>query len=102
MVGLNTEVFLNKRFKKQPSIVSREIAGELILVPIRSKTAEIDSLFTLNEVGARIWQLIDGQKTVREIVKVIVLEYEVESAEAEKDTEEILQQLEAISAITEI
>jgi len=45
---------LNKIVQKDPSIVSRKIADEIILVPIRHKIGEFTSLYALNEVVARI------------------------------------------------
>jgi hypothetical protein len=102
VIGMGTETFLDKRFRQETSMISREIAGEFIIVPIRTKTSDIDSFYALNEVGARIWQLVDGRMTVREVLNVILLEYDVEPGEAQKDLLELLQQLELISAIREI
>jgi len=45
---------LNKIVQKDASIVSRRIADEMILVPIRHKIGEFNSLYALNEVVARI------------------------------------------------
>ena len=51
---------MNKIVQKDPSIVSRKIADEIILFPIRHKIEEIDCVYALNEVGARILELIEG------------------------------------------
>ena len=98
---MNNESILKKCFTKDPSIVSRKIVGEFMLVPIRSKTAEIDSIYTLNEVAARIWELVDGTITAERIRDIILQEYEVSSAEAEADLVELLVQLESIGAVKE-
>ena len=68
---------LERRYKKDPNMVFRDIEGEMILVPIRRRTADLESIYTLNETGSRIWELIDGQHTLREIRDVIAQEYEV-------------------------
>jgi hypothetical protein len=39
----------------------------------------------LNDVGARVWALIDGQRTINEITRVITLEYEVSYDDAQTD-----------------
>jgi hypothetical protein len=93
--------FLERVYKKTDSIVSRKIADELILVPIRQNVGDLESIYTLNETAARIWELIDGKTTVREIRERIVEEFEVTSEEAEKDLVEHLQQLQGIKAIIE-
>jgi len=93
--------FLDKVYKKSDSIVSRKIADEFILVPIKQKVGDLESIYTLNEVAARIWKLIDGKTKVREIKDKIVEEFDVTPEEAEKDLIENLQQLEKIKAINE-
>lgn len=92
--------FLDKVYKKSDSVVSRKIADEFILVPIRQNVGDLGSIYTLNEVAARIWELIDGKTKVREIKDTVVGEFEVTPEEAEKDILEHLQQLEKIKAIS--
>lgn len=91
--------YLNKRFAKDPSIVSRKIADEFILVPIKQKAGDVDSIYTMNEVGGRIWELIDGNKNLKEIRDTIVEEFEVSPKVAEADLMEFLQQVEQIGAV---
>ena len=82
-------------------MVSRNIADEVILVPIRQNVGDLESIYTLNEVAGRIWELMDGEMKVREIKERIVEEFEVTPEKAEKDLIGHLQQLEEIKAITE-
>ncbi len=91
--------YFKRRFAKDPSIVSRNIAGEQILVPIRQKAGEIDSIFTLNEVASRIWELLDGEKQVEEIKNTILEEFKVSQKEAEEDLLKFLRQLEEVGAV---
>lgn len=91
--------FLNRIYKKSESIVSRKIADEYILVPIRKNVADLESIYTLNEVGARIWELVDGKTKVSEIKSRLNEEFEVTPEEAENDLVEYIKQLEKIDAI---
>ncbi|MCK4529156.1 PqqD family protein [candidate division WOR-3 bacterium] len=91
--------YLEKIYSKSDSIVSRKIADEFILVPIRQNVGDLESIYTLNETAARIWELIDGKIKVEEIKEKIVEEFEVTPEEAEKDIREHLLQLEEIKAI---
>jgi len=93
--------FLDKVYKKSDSIVFRKIADEFILVPIRQNVGDLESISTLNEVAARIWELIDGNMKVSEIKDKIIEEFEVTPQQAEKDLIDYLQQLEGIEAIIE-
>ncbi len=91
--------YLDKVYSKSDSIVFRKIADEFILVPIRQNVGDLESIYTLNETAARIWELIDGKKKVKKIKEKIVEEFEVTPEEAEKDIVEHLMQLEEIKAI---
>lgn len=93
--------YLEKCYQKDPDMVSRKIADEVILVPIRQNVGDLESIYTLNETAARIWELIDGKIKVEGIKEKILEEFEVTPEEAEKDLREHLRQLEGIKAITE-
>ena len=91
--------YIEKCPQKDPNIVSRKIADEVILVPIRQNVGDLESVFTLNEVGAFIWEQIDGRRQVKEIKEMIVEEFDVGEEEAEKDLIEFIQQLEEIGGV---
>ena len=93
--------FLERVYKKSDSVVARKIGNEFILVPIRQDVGDLESIYTLNETGARIWELIDGKTKVSQIKERLVEEFEVLPEEAEKDLIEHLRQLEEIEAIIE-
>jgi hypothetical protein len=94
--------YLEKRFSKDPSMVFRQIADECLLVPIRHLTADLDYIFVLNTVAGRIWELIDGQRQVRDIADQIAAEFEVSPQEAAKDLVELLGQLQEIGGVKEV
>jgi len=99
IIIMSMVVFLNRRFAKDPFIVFRKIADEFILVPIKQRAGDVESIYTINEVGGRIWELIDGDKRIEEIRDVIIEEFEVGSKEAETDLTEFIEQLEQIGAV---
>lgn len=85
--------------RKNARVVFRKIAGEFILVPISHQAEDVDSIFTLNEIGSRIWELIDGGKNIGVISDAIFEEFEVSREIAGTDVEEFLRQLEDIGAV---
>jgi hypothetical protein len=93
---------LSAVLQKNPSIVSRKIADEVILVPIRHKVGEIDCLYALNEAGARIWELLDGTRSLKEVRDTIVHDFEVSETVAEEDLTVLIEQLKEIGAIQEV
>ena len=73
--------------------VFRDIGGETILVPVRAGVTELDSLFTLNEVGAVVWKAVEARSSVQEIVTAVLAEFEIEPSSAESDVFEFLDVL---------
>ncbi len=88
-----------KRFIKQNDLVTRCIAGETIIVPVRGNVGDMDSIFTLNKMGTLVWELIDGRASVRQIVEAVCNEYDVTQEEAEKDVIGLIDSLEAAGLI---
>ena len=90
---------LDKCFVKEKELVTREVAGERIIVPIKGHVGDLEGVYTLNELGSMIWQLINGQATARELAEAVRNEYDVEAAEAEKDVVDFLRSLEEAGLI---
>jgi hypothetical protein len=67
-------------------IVARTIEGELIIVPLAAGIGDLeDELFTLNETGKAIWDRLDGKKTLRDVLKELMSEFEAPEGEIEQD-----------------
>ena len=83
----------HRYFAKEKDLVTRNVAGETIIVPIKNKVGDLDSIYTLNEVGTVIWELIDGKKSISQIAEEIYLTYDVTPEEAKKDTVDFINTL---------
>lgn len=51
------------------------------------------SMYTLNETGAFIWDLIDGERSVQQIAAAMAAEYDIDAAMALSDVETYLADL---------
>jgi hypothetical protein len=81
---------LDSRPKPNASVQGRQLENEAVLVlPAKGEVK------VLNEVGAQIWQLADGCRTVREIAAAISAGYAVACPEVETDTLEFIAELAA-------
>lgn len=49
--------------------------------------------FTLDEVGARIWDLVDGTRSAAEIAETVAAEYDADPATIHADVLELLAEL---------
>ena len=90
---------LNTIYQKDSNMVYRKIADEYILVPIRQQVADLNCIYTLNEIGAFIWELIDGKSNIKQILKNITAAYDVEEEAAKDDLISFISQLLKIKAI---
>ncbi len=99
LTGKERSAYLDRRYRKNTNMVSRQIGDEFILVPVRRNVADLESIHTLGGAGVRIWEMLDDQLTGRELRDKLVEEFEIEQEEAEADLIEFLQQLEEIGGI---
>jgi len=89
----------NRYFVREKDLVTRSIAGETIIVPVRNNVGDLDSIYTLNEVGSAIWELIDGKNSIVQIVEVVCDAYDVTSEVAKEDIIDFLNTLDTSGLI---
>jgi hypothetical protein len=81
-------------FVPSDDVVAREIEGELIIVPLVAGIGDLeDELFTLNETGRAIWDRLDGDRSLREVVADLAAAYDAASAEIERDVLGLVEEL---------
>ena len=90
---------LGRVYRRDPNFVSRRIENETVLVPIRNNVGDLDCIFSLNPVGALVWEQLDGVATIEAIRDRIVGEYDVSAVAAEADLNAFVAEMESISAI---
>lgn len=84
---------LDQVYAPKKDIVAREMEDETVLVPLASHVADMDTLMKLNETGAFIWKHLDGKRSLRDIVSLILETYEVTRPEAEEAVEEFMKEI---------
>ena len=89
----------SKVLRKNADMVTRVIDDETILLPIYKTSKEINCIYTLNKVASRVWELIDGKKTLGEIKKIILKKFDTTPKEADKEMQKLLKDLKEIKAI---
>jgi hypothetical protein len=80
-------------YTHSPDIVTRRTGSEYVLVPVTNDIADMDSVYTLNETGAFIWELIDGKRNIDEIIGAVTLEYEVNYESAREDVQSFIKDM---------
>ena len=74
--------------------VSREVAGETIIVPVSGRVGDLEAIYTLNAVGSRIWRLLEAPITMDAMAETIAREFDVSADQAAADVAEFVNALE--------
>ena len=72
-----------------PDQVSSDLEGEAVILHLGQSM-----YYGLNEVGARIWELIKQPTPARDVRDAIASEYDVDEARCERDVLNLLSELE--------
>ena len=83
----------NSILSHSPSIVTRKTGDEYILVPVANNIADMNSVYTLNETGAFIWEQIDGKRSIEDLITLLTDEYETDKKSASKDVFEFIEKM---------
>jgi hypothetical protein len=78
---------------KLQGIIARRTGDEYVLVPVTDNIADMTSLFTLNDTGAFVWDLIDGTRSVSDLAEAVASEYNIPIEVALADVEGYVAQL---------
>ncbi len=73
--------------------VLREIAGDILLVPVGKTALDLNGMLTLNEVGAEIWKMLPEVENEEEIVARLVQDYDADPAQVREDVAEFISHL---------
>ena len=81
----NAMAGLKSILSQSATVVTRKSGNEYVLVPITNNIADMNSVYTLNETGAFIWEQIDGKRSIEEIIAALTAEYDIDIKNAEED-----------------
>jgi len=78
---------------RSASIVTRKTGNECVLIPVTNNIADMNSVYTLNETGAFIWELIDGKNSIEELINAVVSKYDADYNIATKDVFSFIEKM---------
>jgi len=90
------------KYQRNPDFIYRKIVDESVLIPIHQDIANMDSIFTLNSVGAFIWEKLEQPLTQAILQEVILDEYNADPEVLLADLDTFMNQMKTIGAISEI
>jgi hypothetical protein len=79
---------LNTVLSKSPDAASRTYDGQAtIVLPSRAEVK------VLNAIGSKVWDSIDGRRTLAQILETVLEDYEIPREQAERDMLEFVGEL---------
>jgi len=78
----------NATIVRSPEQVSGDLDGKVVLLSI-----ENGEYYNMNEVGSRIWALLEKPMTVTALIEQLLAEFEVERPTCEAEVAAFLEQL---------
>ncbi|MCG8583014.1 MAG: PqqD family protein [Bacteroidales bacterium] len=92
----------SKLYIKQTGFVEKTVGNETVVVPLVGTVAQMEKVFSLNEIGSFIYNNMNSEKSTGEIIELILNEFEVDKQTAEKDLEQFLKKAVANGIIKEL
>jgi coenzyme PQQ synthesis protein D (PqqD) len=87
------------RHIRNTAIVSRDVAGETIVVPICRGAGDLESVYMFNPLGRELWVLLAEGRTSEELANWITAHYQVEAEQAFADVHNYLAELREVGLI---
>ncbi len=85
--------------KLKKKLIKREIAGDVLLVPVGKSVYDSNGLFILNETGNFLWGHLEGCESESELIEKLLDEYDVSFEQASKDVQDFLSDLRKLGII---
>jgi len=82
------EVAFTQKVTLSPEALFQEVGGEIVILDLKSET-----YFGLDEVGARIWQLMEEHGDMQKVYEAILDEFDVESGRLQADMTALFDEL---------
>lgn len=80
-------VRINKNF------ALKQIVDEYIVIATGDKAVKFSSVLVLNEVGAKVFKLLQAEKSEQEIAAALMAEYGIDEVTAAADTKRFVDKL---------
>lgn len=81
------------KYQRKKEFVSRNIAGETVVIPVSGDTAILEKVFGLDETAAFLWDELKTAVPFNLLVDRLTATYEVDADTAKKDIKSFLGQM---------
>lgn len=91
---MGKKINIKQYYSISDNLVSKEIEGELVIVPLISGIGNLDSeMYSLNRTGSAVWKKLDGKSSIENILHELVEEFDSEFNLLKNDIIELMEDL---------
>lgn len=86
-------------YRTTDRFITREIAGEVLLVPVGEQTKLLNGFITFSDSGTFLWKQLSEERTEQELIMLLAAEYKLEQNSVVDDVRSFLRKAEAAGLI---
>lgn len=79
--------------KIKDGFIMKDVAGSKVVLPLGERQTEIRGIITFNDIGAEVFNMLDGTNSVEEIIAKIVKDYDAPYETVKSDVEKLIEKM---------
>lgn len=87
--------------KIKDGFILKDVAGSKIVIATGAQRINFNGVITFNDVGAEVFNMLDGTNSVEDIVSKISADYNVDSNMVKNDVEKLIEKMRKHNLIDE-
>lgn len=81
--------------KIKDGFIMKDVAGSKVVLPLGERQDEIKGIITFNDVGAEVFNMLDGTNSLEEIASKIAKDYDAPYETVEADVKKLVEKMRA-------
>src|SRR5947208_5882276 len=87
-------------YRRSNAVVSRQISGETLVVPIRGRVGDLASIYSFNETGSVLWAELERPRTLQDLAGALCQSFAVENEDAWRDAQSFVNEMQAVGLLS--
>jgi hypothetical protein len=89
-------------YRRSMAVVSRQISGETLVVPIRGKVGDLASIYSFNEAGSVLWAALEQPRSLENLAAMLCQSFEVGLDDARQDADVFVREMQAAGLLSAV
>jgi hypothetical protein len=89
-------------YQRSSAVVSRQISGETLVVPIRGNVGDLASIYSFNETGSVLWAALEHPRSLENLTSLLCRSFEVGWDDARRDADAFVREMQAAGLLTAV